>query len=110
MPARKSAPRGGFYQQVLDADRRAVLAAALRVEGIDEDIALLRSLVRTELTESVVDRTFVHRSVGLLIKAHQVRARIAAGRGNGDDLIESVKAVLSDVGDLLSPPEQHPLD
>jgi len=95
----KRLPRHGYYEEVLDERRRRGLRDARTVEGLDQDIALLRTIIRAEFNEPMVDRDHVLRIVNSLCRAELTRDRLAA-RSAGD-LRDSVAGVLKDVGDLL---------
>ena len=100
MPRKGSAAsNSGFYEEVLDQARRNALRAARSIDGLDEDIALLRATVRAELAEAIVDRPQVLRTLEVICKAELARARIS-GR-SGDDLYKSVMGVLNDIGGPL---------
>ena len=83
----------GFYDKVID---RAELLAAMRVEGVDEELALLRIRLRETFSDDE-DRVSMLKGMELLIRALGVRYRMSKKRT--DDLAGSVSAVLEAVGD-----------
>jgi hypothetical protein len=99
MLKKRKPPASGFYEEVLDETRRKAIRDAKAVNGLDQDIALLRAIVRSEFSQPMTDHAQVLRIIGVICKAESVRDRLSAR--NGNDLRNSVAGVLHDVGDLL---------
>jgi hypothetical protein len=78
----KSAPRSGkpsarrFYADALSEAERADLPVALEIEGVDEEIALLRLRIRTALEEHPDDLPLMFKGVDLLAKMVATRYRL----------------------------------
>ena len=101
------APRGAskrareFYAQALSEAARPLLPQARELEGLDEEIAVLRVKLQTALTERPEDYTLLLRGVDLMVRAVSARYRIS-GKGE-DDLYQSVVGVLKGIGTVLLP-------
>jgi hypothetical protein len=75
MSARQRKPRR-FYERALEEAERCELPAALEIEGVDEEIALLRLRLRTALEEHPEDLPLMFRGVELLTRAVTARYRL----------------------------------
>jgi len=85
----------GFYSRVLDEAERLELEEASQVEGIDEEIALLRLKLR-ELVEHEPDRIDLHFQAANTI-ARLVRTRYQITKEQKKSLKEAVTKVLTEV-------------
>lgn len=63
-----------FYASVLD---EAELLAAMRVDGIDEEIAALRIKLRTALGASAGDLALMEKFIALIVRGVATRYRIS---------------------------------
>lgn len=90
-----------FYAQALDEAERLALAEAAGVEGLDEEIALLRLRTRRALIEHPDDLPLMVRGVELLVKALAARYRISKEAEH--DLAESMVNVLKGIGGVVYP-------
>lgn len=84
--------RDTFYDRVLDAAGRDALAAAREVAGIDNEVALLRVLVRRLIEEGNPDPKVLQSGIRLLIQALAAQHRISGAQA--ENLTESVAALL----------------
>jgi len=91
---RKSSPRG-FYGRALDEAEKLELEEASHIEGIDEEIALLRIKLR-ELVEDQPERTDLHFEAANII-ARLVRTRYQITREQKKSLKEAIQKVLTEV-------------
>ena len=92
---------GGFYGQALSRAARVRLAEARGVEGLDEEIALLRAKLR-QLVEEHPERTeLLLKGISLLVKAVATRYKLSPKAQ--DDLYQNVVGVLKGIGDALWP-------
>jgi hypothetical protein len=66
-----------FYRSVLDAAEQADLERAAAAEGLDDEVALLRLLVRRELRERPDDLRLVLQGITLLVRAVATRYRLS---------------------------------
>ncbi|HXZ94642.1 MAG TPA: hypothetical protein VEG28_01865 [Dehalococcoidia bacterium] len=91
---RKSRPRG-FYSRALDEAEKLELEEASHVEGIDEEIALLRVKLR-ELLEEQPERIDLHFEAANVI-ARLVRTRYQITKEQKKSLKEAIQKVLTEV-------------
>jgi hypothetical protein len=91
---RKNSPRG-FYSRALDEAEKLELEEASHIEGIDEEIALLRVKLR-ELVEEQPERTDLHFEAANII-ARLVRTRYQITKEQKKSLKEAIQKVLTEV-------------
>ena len=91
---RKSSPRA-FYSRALDEAEKLELEEASHVEGIDEEIALLRVKLR-ELVEEQPERIDLHFEAANII-ARLVRTRYQITKEQKKSLKEAIQKVLTEV-------------
>ena len=91
---RKSSPRC-FYSRALDEAEKLELEEASHVEGIDEEIALLRVKLR-ELLEEQPERIDLHFEAANII-ARLVRTRYQITKEQKKSLKEAIQKVLTEV-------------
>ena len=85
----------GFYSRALDEAESLELEQASQVEGIDEEIALLRVKLR-ELVENQPDRIDLHFAAANTI-ARLVRTRYQISKEQKKSLKEAIAKVLTEV-------------
>lgn len=100
-PGQRSKLARDFYGSALDAAERIELDAAAEVEGLDEEIAVLRVKLRKALSKHPEDLPLMLRGIDLLVKA--VSARYRLSKQAEEDLAESIAGVIRGVGGLLMP-------
>lgn len=88
-----------FYRGALSEAEESDLPAALEVEGIDEEIALLRLRLRTALEEHPEDVQLMFKGVELLVKLVATRYRLS--KGSERDLAGHIVGVLRGFAPLL---------
>jgi hypothetical protein len=91
---RKSSLRG-FYSRALDEAEKLELEEASHIEGIDEEIALLRVKLR-ELLEEQPERIDLHFEAANII-ARLVRTRYQITKEQKKSLKEAIQKVLTEV-------------
>jgi len=91
---RKSSLRG-FYGRALDEAEKLELEEASHIEGIDEEIALLRVKLR-ELLQEQPERIDLHFEAANII-ARLVRTRYQITREQKKSLKEAIQKVLTEV-------------
>ncbi len=96
-----AAPAAGFYAGALDASQREALLAALQVEGLDLEIALLRLKLQQLLEDG--DLPSILRTIELLIRG--VTARYRTGGRNEAALYDSIVGVLKSVHEVMAMPD-----
>ena len=99
-PARSPVARN-FYGSALDAAEQIEQQEAAEVEGLDEEIAVLRVRLRNVLKEHPEDYPLMMRGVELLVKA--VSARYRLSKEAEEDLAGHLAGVIQGVGAQLMP-------
>ena len=89
---------GEFYKQALGEAERADLPVAIEIEGVDEEIAVLRLRLRTAMTEHPDDLTLMFKGIDLLAKAVATRYRLSKRAER--DLAGSLANVVRGLGDV----------
>jgi hypothetical protein len=99
---KRGAPKGnqnarkhGFYSQVLDESEKLQLEQARGIEGIDEEIAILRVKLR-ELIHTHPERFDLHLEAANTI-ARLVRTRYSITKEQKKTLKEAITKVLTDI-------------
>ena len=104
--ARGQAARAGvarsFYEAALDEADRAGLAEARDVDGLGEEVALLRLQLRRELAEEQPDARLVQAGMRLLVQSLLAERRLSPQQA--DDVGEALAALLEEFGELLQDP------
>ncbi|MDY6908271.1 MAG: hypothetical protein SV910_08640 [Chloroflexota bacterium] len=88
-----------FYKQALGEAERVLLPQAMEIEGLDQEIALLRVKLATALAEHPENLPLLMRGIDLLVKA--VAARYRLSRKSQDNLAQAIDGVLKEVGAAL---------
>ena len=89
----------GFYAQALSEAERVLIPEARELEGLDEEIALLRVKLSTALAEHPDNMPLMMRGVELLVKA--VAAKYRLSKKSQDNLAEAIEGVLKEIGGSL---------
>jgi hypothetical protein len=85
----------GFYGRALDAAEKVALEEAIEIEGLDEEIALLRVKLR-ELIEKEPDRFELHlRAANTIARLVGIRYNISKEQKNS--LKEAITRVLTEL-------------
>jgi hypothetical protein len=90
-----------FYDSALDEDERRSLRSARRVEGLAEEIAVLRVKLRTAVAENPEDIRLLTHGIDLLVKAVATQYRLSPKARK--DLADHITNVLNSLGDQLLP-------
>lgn len=99
-PRRRRKARG-FYEAAMTEAERLLISEAREVEGLDEEIALLRVKLMRALVEHPENTDLLLKGVGMLVRA--VSARYRLSQRAQDDLYHSVLGVLEGIGGALFP-------
>ena len=91
----------GFYAAALSEAERVLLPQARKMEGLDEEIALLRVRLKAALEEHPEDLPLLLKCLELLVKA--VAAKYRLSKKAEDDLYQNVLGVLRGIGGALWP-------
>ncbi|HXF50097.1 MAG TPA: hypothetical protein VNM43_00235 [Dehalococcoidia bacterium] len=103
MSRRKAGARdaANFYAGVLDRAERARLEDAAAIEGLDDEVALLRVRLRTAIEQRPEDYALMLKGIALLVRA--VAARYRLSPKSRRDLAESLAATIEQIGAALFP-------
>ena len=97
--ARPSINDSGFYSSAVGEAEQLKLPEAMDVEGLDQEIALLRVRLVQLLQEQPDNTTLLFKGIELLVKA--VAARYRLSKKSKDDLSEAIEGVLNGIGGAL---------
>jgi hypothetical protein len=89
----------GFYQEALSEAER--WERARQMEGLDEEVALLRVRLKETLEERPQDMQLIAKGVDLLVKAVAAKYRLSPKAQR--DLSDSIAGVVRGVGTALYP-------
>ena len=90
-----------FYADVLSEAERARLEAARELKGIDEEVAILRIMLRDQIMQNP-DRTgLLFKSIDMLTKAVATQYKLSPK--SQDDLNDSIIGVINGIGRELWP-------
>lgn len=92
-----------FYRQALDQAERLDLEDAQEMEGLDDEIALLRVRLKRAVDEHPEDVQLLVKGLDMLVRA--VGARYRLSPKSRKDLADNLAATLNSLGDQLLPPE-----
>jgi hypothetical protein len=94
----RSVPRN-FYRSVLDAAEQEQLEVAAAAEGLDDEVALLRVLVRREIEAHPENVRLILQGMALLIRAVAARYRLAPADQEAleERIVEAVRALTESV-------------
>ncbi len=93
---KKESSPPGFYSLALDEAERAGFEEAFKVEGLDDEIALLRVKLRA-LLEAEPDRIDLHFEAANVI-ARLVKTRYQISREERKSIKEGIQKVITEIG------------
>jgi hypothetical protein len=93
-----------FYASSLTETERLELPHAAELEGLNEEIAVLRVRLKTALDEHPEDYALLVRGIGMLTRA--VAAQYRLSPRSSKDLSENLARVLNRFGDLIVPADR----
>jgi hypothetical protein len=102
-PARRPSVRD-FYRRALTEAEQLELDDARELEGLEEEIAVLRVRLQTALQEKPEDLGLLTKGVEALVKAVGAQYRLSPKARK--DLADNVAAVLNSLGDQLLPADR----
>ena len=91
-----------FYSDALTEAEQVLLPEAMDMEGLDEEIALLRLKLQQAIMERPEDLDLLMKGVSLLVRAVATQYRLSPKAK--DDLMDSVIGVLDGIGQSLGLP------
>ena len=92
-------PKKGFYAQALSEAEQVLLPEAREIEGLDEEIALLRVKLASAMEEHPGDMPLMIRAIDLLVKAVATKYRLS--KKSQENLAEAIDGVLKEIGGAL---------
>jgi hypothetical protein len=92
-----------FYRHALDRAERPDLKRAQDMEGLDDEIAVMRVRLKRAVEEHPEDLPLLVKGLDMLARAVGTRYRLSPKSRR--DLADNLVAVLNSVGDQLLPPE-----
>ena len=90
-----------FYEEALSKAERVRLSRAKQVQGLDEEIALLRLRLSRLTEEQPENLELLIKGIGMLVRA--VSAKYKLSHKAEEDLYQSLLGVLQGVGSVLLP-------
>ncbi|MER3449299.1 MAG: hypothetical protein C4315_05865 [Chloroflexota bacterium] len=101
-PAQASQTPAEFYSARLGPAERLLFEQALKLEGLDQEVALLRLRIRQDLD----DPKGLMRGIDLLVKALRTRYRLGPDRS--ERIYQAIVEVLQGLGEGLDGPAGAP--
>ena len=89
----------GFYAQALSEAEQVLLPEAREIEGLDEEIALLRVKLSRAIEAQPDNMALMLRAVDLLVKV--VAAKYRLSKKSREDLADAINEVLKEIGIAL---------
>ena len=93
-----------FYADSLTESERRLLPAARKMEGLEEEIAVLRVKLNTALKDNEKDFELMAAGVGMLVRAVATQYRLSPKARK--ELADQMSAVLNSLGDQLLPADR----
>ena len=97
----KKKAKGGFYTQAVSEAERLLLDEAMEIEGLDEEIALLRVKLMSAISEHPENTDLLLKGVGMLVKAVGTKYRLS--KKARENLTDAITDVLKEIGGALYP-------
>jgi uncharacterized protein YjcR len=94
-PGNQNARKHGFYSRVLDAEEQLDFEQATRVEGLDDEIAMLRVRIKSVLQHDPNNMKLIAQATKALARLVSTRYNISKEDKKG--LREAITTVLRDV-------------
>jgi len=91
-----------FYAEALTESERLELARAQEVDGLDEEIAVLRVRLKRALQEHPQDLALIDKGVDMLVKA--VSARYRPSPKARREMADNLANLIEGMGELLEGP------
>jgi hypothetical protein len=91
----QNARKHGFYSTVLDEKEMAEYQKAVEVEGLDEEIAMMRVKLYSLLEKDPENVRLITQAVNALVRMMVMKQRM--DKGDENDLIEVVKNVITNL-------------
>ncbi len=98
----QSLSAGNFYGQSMTEAEQEALEAAHQVEGLSDEIAMLRVKLMTAIHDHPENLKLLEAGINTLVRAVAAQYRLSP-KAKGE-LADSITAVLNNLGDQLLPP------
>ena len=92
----ESTSQPGFYSRVMDEAEKLDFELAANVNGIDDEIALLRVKIKELVNKDPENLELIMKATNLLAKL--VKTRYSMSKGQNKGLAEAIKNVIKDIG------------
>jgi hypothetical protein len=87
-----------FYSEALSEAERVDFQSALKVQGIDEEIAVLRMRLRSAIASGECELALMLKGIDMLVKA--VAAKYKLGPGSEELLEQSLSRVIAEMEEV----------
>ena len=98
--ARKEKDRG-FYDSALSEAERILLPQAMEMEGLEEEIALLRVKLNSVIAQQPENMALVLKGIAMLTRAVATKYRLS--KEAKENLADAIDSVLKEIGGALYP-------
>ena len=92
---------GDFYEEALSQAERVRFSQAKQIQGLDEEIALLRVRLNRLAEEQPENLELLIKGIGMLVRAVSTKYKLS--HKAEEDLYQSLIGVLQGVGNVLLP-------
>ena len=93
--------RDAFYASALSEAERVKLPRAQQMEGLDEEIALLRVRLGSLVAEQPENTELLLKGIGMLVRAVSAKYRLSPQAK--ENLADAISSVLKEIGGALWP-------
>jgi len=94
-PGNQNARKHGFYSRVLDEDERLDFEQATCVDGLDDEIALLRVKLKSVLRHDPENMKLIMQATNTLVRL--IKTRYNIGKEDKKGLKDAIESVLKNV-------------
>lgn len=91
----------GFYEEALSRAQRVRLPRARKLQGLEEEVALLRVKLQEALEQSPQDSKLLLRHMEVLVKVLGAHYRLS--KRSEEDLYQNIVGVIKGIGEALWP-------
>ncbi len=91
----------GFYDSALSEAERILLPEAMEVEGLEEEIAVLRVKLNSLIAQEPENMALVLRGMAMLTRAVATKYRLS--KEAKENLADAIDSVLKEIGGALYP-------
>lgn len=98
-------PLSNFYEDALTQAEQEELSLARQIEGLDQEIAVLRVRMKAALREHPEDLPLIAKGLDMLVKAVAARYRLSPKARR--DLADNLGAVLDNLGEIFQAGPGH---